>query len=141
MLFIPCPAGCFVRGRTPTNDARRGAPLFHHMPSVETIAFRRLWTPRCAVTTFLLEGLILDQIALITAASALPPEFDHSPLSAHDQSRCMRLHFTGLDFNNNRNSTRRRFHKPGSVIIDCRFEGMRRYLKLPRSLGSGRTAL
>jgi hypothetical protein len=43
---------------------------------------------------------ILDQIALITAASPLPPGFDHSPLSVRDQSRCMRLHFTGLDFNN-----------------------------------------
>ena len=71
---------------------------------------------------------ILDQTALITAASALPPGFDHSALSVRDQSRCMRLHFTGLDFNNNRNSTRRSFHKPGSVIIDCRFEGMRRYV-------------
>jgi hypothetical protein len=27
------------------------------------------------------------------------------------------------------NSTRRRVHKPVSMIIDCRFEGMRRYLR------------
>lgn len=57
----------------------------------------------------------------------------HSPrcLCATSRDACACIS-SNCDFDKdefaNRNSTRRRFHKPGSVIIAGRFEGVRRYI-------------
>ena len=64
----------------------------------------------------------------LNCASKVAPRLslrDHPRFSARPVAMHARSHRWGFV---NRNPTRKRFHRPGSVIIACQFEGKRRYI-------------